>query len=324
MKRRIYFRADADWQTGYGHFIRTLALADMLKDEFDCVFVTCNPTEYQKNECSKVCRLVALEGDDSRFEAFLQMLRGDETVVLDNYFFSTEYQKQIKTKGCSLVCLDGMTDKHYVADVLVCQSLGLSRADFSLESYTRLYTGLGYALLRRPFLEAVRTERSGAEGLRAVVSFGGADKFNLTGRIIDALCPLKQISSITAITGDAYSSGTVNNAKVEYLHNLSASRIAEILTDADLAILPSSSILKEAIACGTQCITGYFVDNQILSYNSFVAANLAVGVGDFTTDDSVDKVIEHINGGSFRNADPAAAGIDASIPSKYIEIFKSL
>ena len=39
MKQRIYFRADAGREIGYGHFIRTLALADMLKDDFDCVFV---------------------------------------------------------------------------------------------------------------------------------------------------------------------------------------------------------------------------------------------------------------------------------------------
>lgn len=38
--QKIYFRADAGAEIGYGHFIRTLALADMLKDDFSCVFVT--------------------------------------------------------------------------------------------------------------------------------------------------------------------------------------------------------------------------------------------------------------------------------------------
>ena len=33
--QKIYFRADASATIGYGHFIRTLALADMLKDDFD-------------------------------------------------------------------------------------------------------------------------------------------------------------------------------------------------------------------------------------------------------------------------------------------------
>ena len=34
--QKIYFRADAGAEIGYGHFIRTLALADMLKDDFSC------------------------------------------------------------------------------------------------------------------------------------------------------------------------------------------------------------------------------------------------------------------------------------------------
>lgn len=32
MDKKVYFRADASNVIGYGHFVRTLALADMLKD----------------------------------------------------------------------------------------------------------------------------------------------------------------------------------------------------------------------------------------------------------------------------------------------------
>ena len=51
--KKIYFRADASAQIGYGHFIRTLAIADMLKSEFDCTFFTVSPTEYQVGEMTK-------------------------------------------------------------------------------------------------------------------------------------------------------------------------------------------------------------------------------------------------------------------------------
>ena len=74
MKQRIYFRADAGREIGYGHFIRTLALADMLKDDFDCVFVTQSPTAYQQAEVSGVCPLVGLPATDARFGMFLMKL----------------------------------------------------------------------------------------------------------------------------------------------------------------------------------------------------------------------------------------------------------
>lgn len=117
-RRKIFFRADAGAQIGYGHFIRTLALADMLRDDFDCTFFTQSPSEYQQREAEEVCPLVALPSDDSKFEEFIDCLKGEEFVVLDNYFYTSEYQKQIKEKGCKLVCIDDMHDKHYYADVV--------------------------------------------------------------------------------------------------------------------------------------------------------------------------------------------------------------
>lgn len=52
-KRKIYFRADAGYGIGYGHFIRTLALADMLRNEFECTFFTSSPTPYQIGELER-------------------------------------------------------------------------------------------------------------------------------------------------------------------------------------------------------------------------------------------------------------------------------
>lgn len=100
MKQRIYFRADAGREIGYGHFIRTLALADMLKDDFDCVFVTQSPTVYQKTEVAKVCELAEVPATEEKFSLFLDMLEGDEIVVLDNYFYDTVISGRLRLKDC--------------------------------------------------------------------------------------------------------------------------------------------------------------------------------------------------------------------------------
>ena len=83
----MYFRADADDTIGYGHWVRSLALADMLKEDFECIFCTQSPTDYQKKEMSRVCRYLELPSDDRKFSFFLELLDGDEIVVLDNFFF---------------------------------------------------------------------------------------------------------------------------------------------------------------------------------------------------------------------------------------------
>ena len=94
--RKVCLRADASDRIGYGHFIRTLALADMLKDDFDCTFFTKSPNAFQKDELQKVCRLVELPSDDSKYDEFLDYLSGAEIVVLDNYFYTSVYEKAIK------------------------------------------------------------------------------------------------------------------------------------------------------------------------------------------------------------------------------------
>ena len=100
--RKIYFRADASATIGYGHFIRTLALADMLKDDFDCTFFTCHPTPYQVEEMEKVCPFIPLQ-EETHSADFLSHLQGDEIVVLDNYFFTTSVPSSKKAVAwCAL------------------------------------------------------------------------------------------------------------------------------------------------------------------------------------------------------------------------------
>ena len=79
-KRKIYFRADASATIGYGHFVRTLALADMLKNDFDCTFFTSSPSAYQIEEMGKVCNHTSLN-EETKFEDFINLLKGDEIVV---------------------------------------------------------------------------------------------------------------------------------------------------------------------------------------------------------------------------------------------------
>lgn len=159
----------------------------MLKDDFDCVFVTQSPTVYQKTEVAKVCELAEVPATEEKFSLFLDMLDGDEIVVLDNYFYDTDYQRAVKAKGCKLVCIDDLHDKHYVADVVINHSPGISEGDFSTAPYTRLCLGVSYALLRKPFLEVAgwryRHGRSTLAGpIECCCFFGGVDKYNLTRR----------------------------------------------------------------------------------------------------------------------------------------------
>ena len=270
--QKIYFRADAGVNIGFGHFIRSLALADMLKDEFDCVFYTAEPTPYQIGEMQKVCPYVSLS-ETTKFEDFLEELDGTEIVVLDNYFYTTKYQREIKAKGCKLVCIDDMHEKHYVADAVINHAPGTKESMFSKEEYTQLYLGPEYLLLRKQFREVMHSYTPFEKNENVYICYGGCDEENLTRKaceVIMQICP----RHIDVVVGGAY---VYYDDLIEYAQgknisvcrNASPEKIVELLGNACLAIVPDSMVFFEVCCLRRPCITGYDCDNQmfIAEYN---------------------------------------------------------
>lgn len=287
--KKIYFRADAGAAIGYGHFIRTLALADMLKADFSCTFFTCHPTAYQIGEMEKVCPYVALQ-EETHFGDFLSRLHGDEIVVLDNYFFTTDYQRAIKDKGCRLVCVDDMHDKHYVADVVINHGQTNS-ALFDVEPYTRLCLGFDWALLRKPFWEAANRRRVSADGMgRVVICFGGSDIHNVTGYFVNQVLRLPAVTSVTAVVGDAYRyhSSCVDDSRLAYRSRLTAQEMADLFCDSDWVICSASSVCIEALACGAKVAAGWYVDNQKGFYMNMKEMNAIVPIGNLRNCNNID------------------------------------
>lgn len=279
--QKIYFRADASATIGYGHFIRTLALADMLKDDFDCTFFTCHPTSYQVSEMEKVCPFIPLQ-EETHSADFLSHLQGDEIVVLDNYFFTTDYQRAIKQKGCRLVCIDDMHDKHYVADVVINHGQTNS-ALFDVKPYTKLCLGFDWALLRSPFIEAVNKLCSCAKRSTEsiTITFGGVDSFDFTGHYIREAMQLPTVSQITAVVGDAYQpqKPRVRDRRVSYCSNLTAQQMAELFCASDWVICSASTVSLEAIACGAKLAVGWYVDNQADYYSLLTSTGGVLPLG---------------------------------------------
>ena len=321
--QNVLFRADAGAGIGYGHFIRLLALADMLKDDFDCVFYTSEPTPYQVAQMEGVCPYFSLEEKD-KFNQFLDCLRGDEIVILDNYFFTTDYQRRIKAKGCKLVCIDDMHNKHYVADLIINQGICWTKEDYSCESYTRFAFGLQYSLLRKPFFEACekRSVKNGKDGyLSIVAAFGGSDFLDLTHKIVLGIKDLPRVRHITAIVGDRYASEKkIVSEKVEYKKNLTADEIAELFLNTDIAILPASTMMNEAMACGTLIIGGFYVNNQEYDYYSYMKEKMIIGVGDYSDDNCVERIIKALSKKETRLVN----SITPDTPQRMVGLFKSL
>lgn len=314
--RKIYFRADAGGTIGYGHFIRSLSVADMLKDDFDVSFFTANPSEYQKEEMAKVCDYQSLS-EGTKLEDFLGLLQGDEIVVLDNYFYTTDYQRAIKDKGCKLVCIDDPHGIHYVCDVLLSHGNGIP-SDFDIEPYTRLCLGLDWAMLRKPFRRPI--DRTHKRNNDIVVNFGGADPYHITELIVGLLLQLSLNYNIRVILGDKVFLSEEFRSKVDVLRNLSAEQMAQLFDDSAFGIFAVSTVCLEGQSRGLPMIVGYYVDNQEKYYYRIKETGHYATL-DYLQNTTEEKLLKAI--GCLPHINRIKMNAE-EIPSRYVNLFKSL
>jgi len=287
LKRKVIFRADGNSKIGFGHFFRTLALAELLEREFYCVFAIQNPTEFQSNEIDRVCHnIINLPEDETHFNTLFSLLNGDEIVVLDNYYFNTNHQNIIRSKGCKLVCIDDMHDKHYIADIVINHAI-YDPSKFDIEGYTKLFLGIEYALIRKEFRN-IKLENGIVRG-GILISFG-CSKNDLTQKILEYVIVnnLHIGSNVYVVAGSEDNLGNTFrtfciNHGVRVYCSIGAGEIAKLMASCKYAILPTSTIAIEALYAGIHVIGGYFVKNQLEFYKLLKSRNLITPIGNFNT-----------------------------------------
>lgn len=291
--KKILFRADAGKKVGFGHFIRSLALAEYLKDYFECIFYSFNHSElslseYQKNEISSICSFKDLRADniDHYNDLFVKEIKGNEIVVLDNYYFSTDYQNKIKKKGSYLVCIDNIYNIKMECDLFLTAS-NRPREYFNLPPNAYFINGIEHAFLRDPFLQNFSEYNKGNSEIKNIVlAMGGSDPYNLTNKIIKSLLKLKGFK-INVIAGDLVFIEEEFKKKIKIHNNLTASEIVKLFRCSDLAILSASTISLEAIACKLPVLAGWYVDNQKNYYDFGVKNRLFTPLGNLLDNEEI-------------------------------------
>jgi len=274
MKKKILFRADGNPEIGLGHLYRLFSLVEMLKDNFNFIFLTSEnsalniiPKNYQKKIIPKEIT-IDKEPDwiNEEFDMYENLL------IADGYQFNSSYQKRIKEKGFKLIYIDDLASEHMFADIIINHSPNISSENFSCELNTKLALGTKYALLRPTFLELLKKKNTLKKIDTAFVCFGGADPFNLTFKATKALLNMPQVKKINIILGGAYTHKEIYNItqkKIKIFQNLSEKELSKIMIDSSFAIAPASTILYELCCVKMPILSGFFVDNQEGIYHGF-------------------------------------------------------
>lgn len=294
--KQVFFRVDGDAKIGLGHLVRCIALAKMLKCDFELTFVCKQIPQYNVSELKEAgINLILIQHEND----FLSLLNHHVIVVLDHYSLDTTYQKSIKNIGCKLVCVDDLHDKVFYADLIINHAPNILPSDYQAQSYTQFALGLEYVLLRPAFLNNKKAYVASKKVKTAFVCFGGADIKNLTCAVVEILKADSRFTKIIAVTGPAYKYAEQLNhliqgdPRLELHHSIDENNMAGLMSETDIAIVPASGILQEALAIGTRVISGMYVENQRHMFENYKALEAFSSAESFETG-QIKNAIENI------------------------------
>lgn len=273
---RILFRADGDAVIGSGHLRRCLALADRLGEwGYECLFV-CRASTQSFNGLVHDAgfRLVELLGTfDAAYDAddMIGAVQGAgpfSALVVDHYRLDASWERKARAVARRIAVIDDLADRPHDCDLLLDVAPGdMTRYDPLVPANCCKLLGPAYALLRPEFARrrADVQQRSGAVS-RILVSFGGVDADNLTGRTITAIrSALPDVAVDAVLTSlsphrDALRRRADADAKLT-LHT-DAAHMADLMASADLAIGAGGSTSWERACLGLPSIVVVIAENQ--------------------------------------------------------------
>lgn len=328
-KQRIIFRADGNSRIGLGHVTRSLALAAMLRESFECIFAIQAPAVELHAQIWSVCHdviiLPACTPDEAWYSHELSnYISHEEIVVLDGYDFDVSYQQSIKSKGATLVCIDDIHAGHFVADAVISHVVGLKKEQFSVEHYTNLYLGAEYALLRSEFLHAARqAENLAADSKTIFICLGGADPANHTLEVLRqcaAKAPdLKYYVVVGAANKHKQSLTAFSSSAALDLHlleNLDANLMLNYMQQATAAITSASSVAYEYLCTHGLLYLLQTANNQAEVYTYLLENLIALPFTKFGESLTADERAQLIQNGS--------SLFDGQQAERLLNIFKNL
>lgn len=272
MINQLYIRADGGPAMGMGHVTRCIALAHMLKENFHVSFFSREiPENVVGNMKKEGFAVKKLESEDE----FFSSLNGNEIVVLDHYELDEEYQKKIKLNGNKLICIDDLHDREFYADLVINPAPGISEKDYQGQAYTTYALGLDHVLLRPPFLNAAKKEKTSRNRNSLFLCFGGSDYHNLTAKCLKIATSFKEFEHISVVVGAAnqhfreIKGMSERNRNIHLSHNLEAREMLSLMENSFLAVVPASGILLEALAARCTVVTGIYAKNQKYAYDYY-------------------------------------------------------
>jgi len=286
----IIIRCDGSHRIGLGHVVRCLTLAQKLtaKYTFKVYFAVRFDTLAIEMIAAKGYEIISPNTEiDFDYENWLLeslLLVNSKTLILDSRDGLTfENVQNIKRQGVYVASIDDIEDKRRACDAVFYPPIPQAKT-FDWNSFTgNIYWGWEYVILRDQFIQKlVKLEN---KTLRLLVSMGGTDPKNLTGKIVKIIVESNLDYFVDVLIGNGYKqkdellSLCKNNKTITIFQNYS--NVAEIMGKADIAIISFGVTAYEIAALGVPAIYVCLFSEQMDSASTFVNGGFAINLGEY-------------------------------------------
>lgn len=299
---KVYMIAHGSKTMGMGHIMRCMALAQALqmkgvelfffskwqegrnllhKNGFEIVDFRCSDI-YSTSHGFSYGDDKELREEIEGIEKILQTSKADLTIV-DTYNVSNDYFDMLQKYSSKVCYIDDLNAFDYNVDIVLNGTASAYKLDYP-KSNKLLLTGLDYLLIRNEFWNIPKREINRVVQ-DVLITTGGSDPLNLTGRILKCLHNGKPNENVTfhIVVGSGFQN--LENLKKEWgkrenveLYD-SPEKISQIMMRCDLAITAGGSTLYELGVCQVPAIVFAYAENQLFHINWLAENRLIEYIG---------------------------------------------
>jgi UDP-2,4-diacetamido-2,4,6-trideoxy-beta-L-altropyranose hydrolase len=297
---KIAFRTDASLQIGTGHVIRCITLAEALRERgADCRFICRdfpdNLFDRIRQSGFEVFSMPADDGADANNSATDQptiphyrwlgadyktdaaqtiaVLKGFrcDWLIIDHYALDHQWEVKLRPYCEKIMVIDDLADRLHDCELLLDQNLIANqdcRYNHLLPIHCAQLLGPAYALMQ-PIYGCLhpRTPPRLGSVRRILVSFGGSDRQNVTGRVLDAFLALDRLDiALDVVVNPASPFLAGLRGKLATYDNVTLHEglpvLAELMLQADMAIGAGGATSWERICLGLPTLVVTLAENQ--------------------------------------------------------------
>lgn len=249
-RKRIVIRADASVDFGMGHVYRAIALAQELS-EHDLIIVTKEEDEYKlgANFLQQYPYHITLIDQENSFIKFLAEFQPDITII-DVLDTTKAYIKQVLAHSQFLVTLEDMGAGASLANLVINDLY----TDFSPEP--NHWYGIQHSILAPQFEFIQPKKHVNDEVANILITFGGTDPSNLTIKVLQALEKIEYNGRVVVVLGYGYQHdvAAINKIELDLEIKRVVDNMAELMSDADLALTSAGRTVTELVTVGIPTI----------------------------------------------------------------------